>query len=65
MPDPSPEPPREEQTYTRSQQIFLDASEELQRLVRDILREEREVMHLERRPQIHQKIVTLIRRHIA
>ncbi len=51
--------------YTRSQQLFLDAPEEYQKLVRDILREEREVMHLLRRPQIHQQIVNLVRRHIA
>ena len=51
--------------YTRSQQLFLDAAEEYQKLVRDILREEREVMHLLRRPEIHQKIVNLVRRHIA
>lgn len=51
--------------YTRSQQLFLDAPEEYQKLVRDILREEREVMHLLRRPEIHQKIVNLVRRHIA
>jgi len=51
--------------YTRSQQLFLDAPEEYRNLVRDILREEREVMHLLRRPEIHQKIVNLVRRHIA
>ena len=51
--------------YTRSQQLFLDAPEEYQKLVRDILREEREVMHLLRRPEIYQKIVNLVRRHIA
>jgi hypothetical protein len=51
--------------YTRSQQLFLDAPEEYQKLVRDILKEEREVMHLLRRPEIHQKIVNLVRRHIA
>jgi hypothetical protein len=59
--DPTPDPGK----YTRSQQLFLDAPEEYQKLVRDILKEEREVMHLLRRPEIHQKIVNLVRRHIA
>ena len=59
--DNTPDPGK----YTRSQQLFLDAPEEYQKLVRDILREEREVMHLLRRPEIHQKIVNLVRRHIA
>ena len=61
MPDPDPDVTN----YTRSQQLFLAAPEELQKLVRDILKEEREVMHLLRRPDIHQKIVHLVRRHIA
>ncbi len=55
----------ETKNYTRSQQLFLAAPEEYQKLVRDILKEEREVMHLLRRPDIHQKIVHLVRRHIA
>lgn len=60
-----PEPEPETKSYTRSQQLFLAAPEEYQKLVRDILKEEREVMHLLRRPDIHQKIVHLVRRHIA
>ena len=59
--DTTPDPGK----YTRSQQLFLDAPEGFQKLVRDILKEEREVMHLLRRPEIHQKIVNLVRRHIA
>jgi hypothetical protein len=51
--------------YTRSQQLFLNAPEEYQKLVRDILKEEREVMHMLKRPEIHQKIVNLVRRHIS
>lgn len=61
MSDPAPET----KNYTRSQQIFLAAPEEIQKLARDILKEEREVMHLLRRPEIHQKIVHLVRRHIS
>jgi hypothetical protein len=55
----------EEQNLTRSQKRFLQAPEEVQKLLRDILKEEREVMHLLRRPEIHQKIVNLVRRHIS
>jgi hypothetical protein len=61
MSDPLPE----ERNLTRSQKLFLQAPEEIQKLLRDILKEEREVMHLLRRPEIHQKIVNLVRRHIA
>ena len=59
--DTTPDPGK----YTRSQQLFLDAPEEYQKLVRDILKEEREVIHMLRRPEIHQKIVNLVRHHIA
>jgi len=59
--DTTPDPGK----YTRSQQLFLDAPEEYQKLVRDVLKEEREVMHMGTRPEIHQKIVNIVRRHIA
>jgi hypothetical protein len=61
MPDTLPE----EQNLTRSQKLFLQSPEEIQKLLRDILKEEREVMHMLKRPEIHQKIVNLVRRHIA
>jgi hypothetical protein len=61
MSDPLPE----EQNLTRSQKLFLQAPDEIQKLLRDILKEEREVMHMIKRPEIHQKIVNLVRRHIA
>lgn len=64
MPD-EPPPPSEIPQYTRSQRLFLDAAEEHKKLVRDILVEEREVMHLLRRPEIHQKIAGLVRTHIS
>lgn len=62
---PDPDTTADTGKYTRSQQLFLAAPEEYQKLLRDILKEEREVMHLLRRPEIHQKIVSLVRRHIA
>jgi len=48
--------------YSRSQEAFLQASEEVQNLLRSVLRDEREVMHLKRRPEIHQKILEHVKR---
>jgi hypothetical protein len=59
------EPEPDTKNHTRSQQLFLAAPEEYQKLIRDILKEEREVIHLEKRPEIYQKIVHLVRRHIS
>lgn len=58
MPEPTPQPA----TYTRSQEAFLKSSEEIQQLVRSVLRDERDVMHLRRRPEIHQKILDHVKR---
>ncbi|PWU19857.1 MAG: hypothetical protein C5B50_05355 [Verrucomicrobia bacterium] len=55
------EAPREQ---TRSQQEFLKAAEPLQQLVRAVLREERDVMHLRRRSEIYQKILDHVRQRI-
>lgn len=55
------EPVREQ---TRSQQEFVKAAEPIQQLVRAVLREEREVMHLKRRPEIHQKILDHVKTRI-
>jgi hypothetical protein len=60
MPE-SKEQPREQ---TRSQQEFVKVAEPIQQLVRAVLREEREVMHLKRRPDIHQKILEHVKQHI-
>jgi hypothetical protein len=62
MPEPK-EPPREQ---TRSQQAFIKAAEPIQQLVRAVLREEREVMHLKKRQgtQIHQKILDHVKQRI-
>lgn len=51
-------------TLTRAQEIFKSAKPEYQTLVRDILREERDVMHLKRRSDIHQRLYEHIRRVI-
>lgn len=48
--------------YSRSQETFLQATEDVQNLLRSVLRDEREVMHLKRRPEIHQKILEHVKR---
>ena len=49
---------------TRAQEIFKSAKPEYQNLIRDVLKEERDVMHLKRRTDIHQQIYNHIRRVI-
>jgi hypothetical protein len=49
---------------SRAQEIFKAAPPEYQSLIRDVLKDEREVMHLKKRPEIHQKIYNHIRRVI-
>lgn len=49
---------------SRVSQIFKSASEEHQKLIREILKEEREVQHMTRRPDIHNKIYDHVRRLI-
>jgi hypothetical protein len=58
--------PPEEKSHrlTRAQEIFKSAKPEYQTLIRDILKEERDVMHFKRRHEIHQKIYDHIRRII-
>jgi hypothetical protein len=51
-------------SLTRAQTIFKAASEQYQELIKDILREERDVMHLVRRSDIHQRIYDHVRRVI-
>jgi preprotein translocase subunit Sss1 len=45
-------------------QIFKSASKEHQELIREILKEERYVQHMTRRPDIHNKIYDHVRRLI-
>lgn len=49
---------------TRAQEVFKSAKPEYQALIRDILREERDVMHLKRRSDIHQRLYDHIKRII-
>lgn len=50
--------------HTRSQSAFLSVSEETRQLIRGVLRDERDVMHRKRRPEIHQKILDHVKRLI-
>ena len=49
---------------TRAKQIFSKASPEHQALIRDILHEERDVLNMERRADIHTRLYEHVRRLI-
>lgn len=49
---------------TRAQEIFKAAKPEYKELIRDFLRDERDVMHLKRRSDIHQRLLDHIKRVI-
>lgn len=49
---------------SRAQEIFKAANPEYKELVRDFLKEERDVMHLKRRSDIHQRLLDHIKRVI-
>jgi len=49
---------------TRAQEIFKAASQDYQNLIRDALKDEREVMHLKRRSDIHTRIYDHVKRVI-
>lgn len=51
-------------SQTRAKAIFSKASPEHQTLIRDILREEREVINMKRRADIHTRLYEHIRRNI-
>lgn len=53
-----------EAPLTRSQQEFTKAREEIKDLIRNVLKEEREVMHLRRRSEIYQSILDHVKRII-
>jgi hypothetical protein len=55
---------KEVNEITRAQQIFKTSKSEYQALIRDILKEERDVMHLQRRNDIHQRLYDHIKRVI-
>lgn len=49
---------------TRAQELFKAAPEEYQTLIREILKEERDVMHLKRRSDIHTRLYDHVKRVI-
>lgn len=49
---------------TCAQEIFKSSRHEYQTLIRDILKEERDVMHLKRRNDIHTRIYNHVKRVI-
>ena len=49
---------------SRAQEIFKGAKPEYKELIRDFLKEERDVMHLKRRSDIHQRLLDHIKRVI-
>lgn len=51
-------------SQSKAKQIFSKASPEHQALIRDILREEREVINMRRRADIHTRLYDHIRRII-
>ena len=60
-----PEQPESEPTVTnRAQQLFKEAPDALRELVRTVLNEERQVVHLRRRGEIHQRIYEHVKRVI-
>jgi hypothetical protein len=49
---------------SRAQEIFKSANPEYKDLIREFLKEERDVMHLKRRSDIHQRLYEHIKRVI-
>ena len=52
------------QPQSHAKEIFSKASPEIQTLIREILREEREVINMQRRSDIHTRLYDHIRRII-
>jgi hypothetical protein len=60
MPDtPSPRP----LNRTKSMQIYLNADPVVQKIIKDCLKEERQVMNMIRRDDINVKLVNIIKAH--
>lgn len=56
--------PEQIRKLTRAQEIFKASSPEYQTLIRDILKEERDVMYMKRRSEIHQRLYEHVKRVI-
>jgi hypothetical protein len=55
---------RSDHNLSRAQEIFKNAKPEYKELIREFLKEERDVMHLKRRSDIHQRLYDHIKRVI-
>lgn len=53
-----------DRVLSRAQQIFRDAPDNHRDLIKRVLEEERELMHLKRRNDIHQRIYEHVKRVI-
>lgn len=62
--NPTVDSPETIKKLTRAQEIFKASSPEYQTLIRDILKDERDVMHLKRRNDIHQRLFEHVKRVI-
>ena len=51
-------------SLSRAQELFKNAKPEYKELIREFLKEERDVMHLKRRSDIHQRLYDHIKRVI-
>ncbi len=58
------EPKAEQQPLTASQRAFKDASGEIKDLVKRVLQEERKVIHMKKRSEIHATILEHVKRAI-
>jgi len=56
--------PEQQKTLTQAQEIFKKAKPEYQTLIRDILKDERDVMYLKKRTEIHKNLYEHIKRVI-
>jgi hypothetical protein len=57
---PSEKPPAKEETASREE--FQKAPEPIRELIKAVLQEERQVMHMKTRPDIHKNILQHVKR---
>ena len=61
---PDQETKTEQQPLTASQRAFREAPSEIKDLVKRVLQEERKVMHMKKRAEIHATILEQVKRAI-
>jgi hypothetical protein len=60
MPEATPPRPL---NRTKSMQTYLNATPVVQKIIKDCLKEERQVMNMIRREDIHVKLVNIVKAH--